>query len=137
MGSIVAVAGTSHSPMLGMEPEKMWSLRGEHDKANTELYDTDGVIRPYTEIAERAGDRYLAELKPEVWDRKFTQAQAYIKRLAEDLFSLELDAVVVVGDDQDELFSHQNLPSVAVYHVEEMTTHHPVDMGLGQQIIEV
>ncbi|MPY56052.1 DODA-type extradiol aromatic ring-opening family dioxygenase [Streptomyces spongiae] len=137
MGSIVAVAGTSHSPMLGMEPEKMWSLRGEHDKANTELYDTDGVIRPYTEIAERAGDRYLAELKPEVWDRKFTQAQADIKRLAEDLVSLELDAVVVVGDDQDELFSHQNLPSIAVYHGEEMTTHHPVDMGLGQQIIEV
>ncbi|WP_460062525.1 DODA-type extradiol aromatic ring-opening family dioxygenase [Streptomyces sp. YKOK-I1] len=137
MANIVAVAGTSHSPMLGMEPAKMWALRAEHDKSNTELYDTDGVIRPYDEIAERAGDRYLGELSPEIWDRKFGQAQADIKRLAEDLVSLDLDAVVIVGDDQDELFSHQNLPSIAVYHGEEMTTHHPVEMGLGPQIIEV
>jgi hypothetical protein len=137
MADIVAVAGTSHSPVLAMDPQKMWSLRGEHDKANDELYDTDGVIRPYSELAERAGDRYLAELKPEVWDRKFHQTQADIRRLAEDLISLDLDAVVIVGDDQDELFSHQNLPSIAVYHGEEMTTHHAIEMGLGPDIVQV
>ncbi|MFG2024856.1 MULTISPECIES: hypothetical protein [Streptomyces] len=137
MANIVAVAGTSHSPMLGMEPEKMWRLRAEHDKANTELYDTDGVIRPYAELAERAGDRYFPELVPEVWDRKFAQAEADIRRLSEDLVSLALDAIIIVGDDQDELFSHRNLPSIALYHGAEMTTHHPIDMGLGPQIIEV
>lgn len=137
MADIVAVAGTSHSPVLAMEPQKMWHLRAEHDKANNELYDTDGVIRPYSELAERAGDRYLAELTPEVLDRKFNQAQADIERLAEDLVSLDLDAVVIVGDDQDELFSHQNLPSIALYHGEEMTTHHAIEMGLGPEIVEV
>lgn len=137
MANIVAVAGTSHSPVLVVKPEKMWTLRAEHDKVNTELYDTDGVIRPYEELVERAGDRYLAQLRPEVWDRKFDQAQADIKRLAEDLVALELDAVVIIGDDQDELFSHQNLPSIAVYHGEEMTTHHAIEMGLGPEIVEV
>ncbi|WP_340384461.1 hypothetical protein U5640_41950 [Streptomyces sp. SS7] len=137
MADIVAVAGTSHSPVLAMEPQKMWKLRAEHDRSNPELYDTDGVVRSYDELAERAGDRYLAELKPEVWDRKFQQAQADIARLAEDLIALDLDAVLVVGDDQDELFSHQNLPSIAVYHGTEMTTHHAIDVGLGAEMVEV
>lgn len=137
MATIAAVAGTSHSPMLGMAPEKMWRLRAEHDQANTELHDTDGAVRSYAELAERAGDRYLSELDPAVWDRKFARAWDDIRRLSADLAALDLDALIIVGDDQDELFSRRNLPSVAVYYGAQMPTHHPVEMGLGSQIIEV
>ena len=137
MAKIVAAAGTSHSPMLGMEPATMWRLRAHYDRLNAELRDTDGVLRSYAELAERAGDRYLGELDQEVWDRKYAQAWRDIDRLTADLAGLDLDALIIVGDDQEELFSRQNLPSIAVYHGEQMATGHPVDMGLGPQIIEV
>lgn len=129
MSQIIAVAGTSHSPVLAMEPEVMWNQRADADRANPELYDHDGVIRPYTDLEREAGGRFDAELALDVWNAKYAQAQAALSRLGADLVELAPDLLIVIGDDQDELFTRRNQPAIAVYHGEEMPTHLPIDHG--------
>ena len=127
MSRIIAGAGTSHSPMLAMRPLPMWVARGDADRANPELYDVDGVIRPFAELERRAGDRFTAELTNEVWLRRFAQAEHDIERLGADLRALHPDLLVIVGDDQRELFGFDNLPALSVYYGARVTTLKPDD----------
>nr|MDQ2735460.1 extradiol ring-cleavage dioxygenase [Pseudomonadota bacterium] len=47
---------------------------------------------------------------------KHRDALAHVERLGELLRRAELDSLVVVGDDQKELYHTDNLPSILVYH---------------------
>lgn len=125
MAKIVGIAGTSHSPIVGVRPDPMWRFRAEADQENTELYDVDGQIRSYDELEQRAEGRFDDQLTMDVWNFKFDRAQEYIARLRSDLIALEPDIMVVVGDDQDELFTARNQPAIAVYHGMELETHGP------------
>lgn len=127
MSRIIAGAGTSHSPMLAMRPLPMWVARGDADRKNPELYDVDGVVRPFAELERRAGDRYTAELTNEVWLERFAQAERDIERLGADLRALEPDLLIIVGDDQKELFGFDNLPALSVYYGARVTTMRPDD----------
>jgi hypothetical protein len=129
MSRIVAVAGTSHSPVVAMEPDVMWKKRAEADRENDELYDTDGVVRPFAELAEKAAGRFDDEVTPEVWRDKYARTQASLERLSNDLRALEPDLLIVIGDDQDELFTRRNQPAIAVYYGAELATHQPIDYG--------
>ena len=126
MSQIIAVAGTSHSPVLAMEPEVMWTKRAEDDRQNSELYDRAGLIRSYADLEREAAGRYAAELTPAVWREKFDRAQAALTRLGTDLAALRPDLLVVIGDDQDELFTRRNQPAIAVYYGKDLPTHLPV-----------
>jgi len=137
MSKIIAVAGTSHSPVLAMEPEVMWHQRAAADRANPELHDNTGAIRPYADLELEAAGRFDAELTLEVWNAKYAQAQAALERLGNDLKTLEPDLLNVIGDDQDELFTRRNQPAIAVYYGAELATHQPIEHGLGEDFNEV
>lgn len=129
MSAIVAVVGTSHSPMLGMEPERMWSLRAQNDAENTELADVDGQIRSFDELVAKAKGRYDNQLSFDTWNAKYHDALACVDRLRQDLIDLAPDLLLVIGDDQEELFTARNQPAIAVYYGEKIETHKPIDMG--------
>src|SRR5689334_5881179 len=113
---MVAVAGTSHSPMLTLDPELIWPARAQADSRNNSLYDVDGEIRPYAELAAKYGDTVADQITPEVWRERHGKALAAIDRLGRDLRGLDLDLVLVVGDDQHEMFDFDNIPSLAIYY---------------------
>lgn len=129
MSAIVGVAGTSHSPMLGMEPERMWKRRAQDDRDNPGLLDRTGEVRSYDELVAAADGRFDAELTEDTWDEKFARAQAAITRLSTEIIELAPDLLIVIGDDQEELFTARNQPAIAVYHGAQLATHHPIDMG--------
>jgi Catalytic LigB subunit of aromatic ring-opening dioxygenase len=129
MSQIIAVAGTSHSPALAMDPEVMWKKRAEDDMANPELYDNAGVIRPYADLEAEAAGKYHDELSPQVWREKYERCQKALVRLGNDLRALVPDLLLVIGDDQDELFTRRNQPAIAVYYGKELATHEPIDYG--------
>ncbi|OLT34731.1 hypothetical protein BJF84_16930 [Rhodococcus sp. CUA-806] len=130
MSTIVAVAGTSHSPMLGMEPERMWRLRAESDADNSyELFDKKGELKDFDELVAAADGRYDDELTPEIWNTKYTSALGCVDRLRDELIELNPDLLIVIGDDQEELFTPRNQPAIAVYYGEKIETHKPIDMG--------
>ncbi len=117
---VIAVAGTSHSPMLTLAPDLIWSGRARADRTNARLIDTDGTVRSFDELAERNGDRYAGDLAPEVWAARHALALRSIERLGRDLLALRPDLVIAVGDDQQEMYDFDNFPALAVYYGERI-----------------
>ena len=115
MSRIVGCAGTSHSPLLAVPPVPGWRLRAEADETGrTPLFDQAGKPRTYQELRDLAGDRYLSELDADIWEQKYQRCKEAINRLTYDIAALSPDLVIVVGDDQEELFSQSNNPAIAV-----------------------
>ena len=118
---VIAVAGTSHSPMVTLDPALIWPARALTDVTNTSLYDRAGVIRTYDELVSEAAGRFDHELDRDVWAAKHGLALASIERLGRDILSLRPDLVIAVGDDQRELYDFDNFPALSLYYGEEIT----------------
>jgi 3-O-methylgallate 3,4-dioxygenase len=86
------------------------------------LLDVDGERRSYAELAARRGDHLVDELTPGQFARRWQSAQTALDRLADSIARVEPDIVLVVGDDQDELFSPENQPSIAIYWGDTLQT---------------
>lgn len=117
---VIAVAGTSHSPMVTLDPAVIWPARALVDATNPWLYDAGGVIRTYDELVSAAAGRFDHELSADVWADKHARALASIDRLGRDVLALEPDLVIAVGDDQNEMFDFDNLPALSVYYGERI-----------------
>lgn len=115
MSAVVASIGTSHSIMLAPEHQENWATRASQDQTDTGLLDTAGKSVTYQELAQRAGDQYAAELGPEIWQERWDRAQVAIQRIKDDLTALEPDLLLIVGDDQRELFYESLQPALAVF----------------------
>jgi aromatic ring-opening dioxygenase catalytic subunit (LigB family) len=121
MAEIVFGAATSHSVLLAAPPQ-WWAERAEQDRANPELYDSTGVIRSFDELADAAGDRFAERCTPEVWENDWQRCEAALTRLREDFRRAAPDVVLIVGDDQRELFTESNQPAMAISAAPEMST---------------
>lgn len=120
MATVVLGLGTSHSPQLSTPPE-MWPKRAEQvDRTNTELLDNQGVQRPYEELEKLAGTSLADEISPEKIQARFDACQAGISRVAEILAEVAPDILVMVGDDQEEMFQDDNMPALLLYWGEEI-----------------
>lgn len=114
MATVVGAIGTSHSPMLLTNP-RLWRERAGQDRGNKELYDTQGQHVTFDELSSAVGDRYAAELQDAVWQERYTACVQGMDRLAADLAELRPDVLVVIGDDQEEVFDATNQPSMAIF----------------------
>jgi 3-O-methylgallate 3,4-dioxygenase len=117
---VIAVAGTSHSPMVTLDPGIIWPARALVDVTNPGLYDTTGVIRTYDELVAEAAGRFDRELDRGSWAAKHGLALASIERLGRDILALEPDLVIAVGDDQQEMYDFDNFPALSVYYGAEI-----------------
>ncbi|MBV8890308.1 MAG: extradiol ring-cleavage dioxygenase [Alphaproteobacteria bacterium] len=100
--------------MLNAPPED-WPRFLERD-SRRQLLDNDGQAASYEELLLRAAPGIAAEIAPERIAGRHGEAQAALARLAEVICRAELDALIVVGDDQDELYHADNLPGFLVYY---------------------
>ncbi len=122
MARIVLGLGTSHTPLLALSGHE-WALRAADDLKAPELNLSDGSWVSYDELNATVLDRYADVATPEVFERKSTSAQAALDRLADEIEAADPQVVVIVGDDQDELYSKKNMPAVALYYGDEIITH--------------
>ena len=113
MARIVFGAGTSHTPMLNAAAEE-WPLFEELDRQRAHLH-KDGRPATYNDLLAAAPSSLPAELAPEKLARRHGEAMAAVSRLRDGLAGAALDAVIVVGDDQKEIYHEGNMPSVLVY----------------------
>jgi hypothetical protein len=114
MARIVFGAGTSHTPLLTL-PADQWVHRSAADLANPKLNLSDGRFVSYAELSREVGNRYADLATEEILRAKAKACQAALDRLADDLEAAAPDVVVVVGDDQEELFGPSNQPAFAVF----------------------
>ena len=122
MANIVLGIGTSHTPMLALQSEQ-WKHRAEFDYENTSLSMTDGRTLTYTELLDEVGPKYDDDTTAEVLKRKAAICQAALDQLADAIEHASPDVVVIIGDDQSELFSPDNQPAIAVFHGENIVTY--------------
>lgn len=121
MAEIVFGAGTSHSPLLAAPPH-LWAERADQDRDNPELYDNTGAIRSFDDLAAEAGHRFDSQRTMHAWEQGWKDCQAALDRLREDFRRVAPDVVLVVGDDQRELFDATNQPAMSISAAAEMTT---------------
>ncbi len=115
MAQLVLGIGTSHSPQLSVSWDG-WAMRGEADKQNPALIGTDGIVSGYDDLQARADVKRIArEITDDKFRKRFDENQRAIARIAEVLAKANLDALVMVGDDQHEYLLDDNMPAVCVY----------------------
>jgi len=114
MAQLTTAFGSSHGIMVTSDLSDWLHHFDEFDRT-TPLVDPDGKRRTFDELLASApadaGDR----IAPDKIRQRYEQMHAALKRLHEDIRTAGLDALIVVGDDQEELFDASNMPSFAVY----------------------
>ena len=120
MARIVTGLGTSHSPHLNIGPD-LWAKRGEEDQRHPMLYRVpDGTHVTYDELLEDADPGIRKEITPEVFQRRYEANQRGISAVAAALEEAAPDILVMVGDDQHEVFQDDNMPALAIYYGEQI-----------------
>lgn len=107
MAKIVIGIGTSHSPQLSVRASD-WELLRQKDETDPRL--------DYQRLLQRAKPGIDAELTPEKFRARDDVCLKAIQVLGDALRQANADAIVVFGDDQQEQFHDDNLPTFAVYH---------------------
>jgi len=121
MADIVIGIGTSHTPLFTLE-SKDWRYRAQADYENPALNLSDGRTVTYEQLLAEVGPRYQSEASPEVLMKRAAECEASLDHLQELLTAAAPDVVVIIGDDQGEMFDSENQPAIAVCYAEELTT---------------
>lgn len=116
MAQIVAGFGSSHSPMLAARVED-WTggAFAARDRARA-FVDFDGVPCRYDDLLARAPADAMDRIAPALLTQRHAEKEAAITRLRDDIAAARLDALIVVGDDQEEMFDHSNMPAIGIYY---------------------
>jgi hypothetical protein len=118
MAEVVLGLGTSHSPQLST-PAKYWGGYAERDYRDQHLVTDDGLIRTYEQVLARAPSGLDREIVMEKWEQRYEACQQGIEELNSTLKKADLDALIVIGDDQKEMFTDDNMPAILVYWGDE------------------
>ena len=119
MARIVLGIGTSHSPLLVLGSGE-WELRSGDDRRNPALNTLDGRLLSYDALVAERGEPYGRQSDPALFPAIAQRAERALDRLAEALHAAAPDVLLVVGDDQGELFGDDNMPALAVFHGDEL-----------------
>ena len=118
MARLVAAFGSSHSVMLTCELED-WLTRFRDSDRRMPFYDQNGTNRSYDDLLAAADPGKAARLvTPEAIARTFNATHAAMDRVKAEIAAAKLDALVVLGDDQYELFHDQHMPAIGIYYGE-------------------
>lgn len=121
MAHITLGIGTSHSPMLNLSASQ-WRHRAEVDFNNPKLTLSDGRTLNYQALLAERGPKFRDQIDIGLMEQREAGCQAALDRLGDVLERAAPDVVVIVGDDQAELFSSDNQPAFAIFHGEEIVT---------------
>lgn len=116
MARIILGIGTSHTPMLNVGVED-WLRFEDLDRRRSHRH-KDGQPATYDELLAVAPPSLRIEIAAEKLAKRHAEAMAALDRLHRTLIAAELDVVVVVGDDQKELYHDDHMPSILVYRGE-------------------
>lgn len=117
MARLAAAFGSSHSVMLTAELDD-WLMRFRETDPRLPYYDREGAPCSYADVLARAPSNAHELITPAAITGRFEAVQDAMARLKTEIASAGLDALIIVGDDQYELFHDQHMPSIAIYYGE-------------------
>ena len=116
MARLVAAFGASHSIMLVARREDWMHGFRAIDPKNAHYFDRAGRRTDYAALLAAAPPEAEALAAPERLSERYDAAQAAMDRLRDAIAAARLDVLIVVGDDQTELFRTTNNPAIAIFH---------------------
>ena len=122
MAEIVLAIGTSHSPILTIEGRE-WHKRAAADFENPTLTLSDGRTVDYQGLVAICGEQFGDVAVTPVFEEIAARCQARLDRLARDVAEAEPDVVIIIGDDQNELYSPGNMPAIGIYWGQDVVMH--------------
>lgn len=118
MAELVKAFGTSHSPALNSTVED-YHLHAEIDRGvshwKRQLLDKAGNPATYEEILDQADPNIAGQISAERIGERVDQCQTHIARLKADINDADLDALIIIGDDQHEQYFDDNMPAIMIY----------------------
>ena len=117
MARLAAAFGSSHSVMLGATLED-WLHGFRTSDRRMPYFDDEGRPCRYEDLLAHAPADADQRIKPELITARFHEVQQAMARLKDEIAAAKLDALVIVGDDQYELFRDELMPAIALYYGE-------------------
>lgn len=125
MAEIVLGVGSSHGPMLSTPPDK-WGMRADADRRNDQLWYRGRTHSFEQLVAERGGpEAFAAEIAPDVWRKRHARCMDAITAARSAIEEVAPDVLVIVTDDQREMFGRDLQPSLGIY-VGDQVAHLPL-----------
>ncbi|MCX7251702.1 MAG: protocatechuate 3,4-dioxygenase [Burkholderiales bacterium] len=116
MAQLVAAFGSSHSIMLVSQREDWQHHFKLIDPKNAHYYDKQGNKTDYAALLAAAPAGSAAMVTPDKMSERYDAAEAAMDQLHERIKAARLDLLLIVGDDQTELFHTSNNPAIAIYY---------------------
>jgi Catalytic LigB subunit of aromatic ring-opening dioxygenase len=115
MAQLSGVFASSHSVMLTCELVD-WQRNFRVFDPKGSYYDDAGEVRGYDEIRAMAPPDAASLVTDQAIAERFEAVHAAMARLKAHIARAELDALVICGDDQAEVFREYLMPSIGVYY---------------------
>ncbi|MDX9970183.1 MAG: protocatechuate 3,4-dioxygenase [Hydrogenophaga sp.] len=116
MARLVAAFGSSHSIMLVSQREDWQHGFRVIDTKNAHYYDKQGRKTDYEALLASAPADAEAMVTAEKMGERYDATVAAMEQLSQRIEAARLDVLVIVGDDQTELFRTSNTPAFAIYY---------------------
>jgi hypothetical protein len=104
MAQLVGGVGASHSPQLSI-PADGWRPHG----------DMDGERLKHLPPTRRDHDEIIGELDSDLLIKRYEECQVALEKTGAALADMRPDVLVVIGDDQRELFLDDIMPAISIF----------------------
>lgn len=127
MAEIVLGIGASHSPLLN-SPAEDYPKHAEKDAEGRPLVDQEGNRTTYGDLLERADPTIKDQITMDVLEERTAACTSNIERLDKAIHDANLDALIIIGDDQNEQYSDDNMPAILIYRGDTIINN-PLNLG--------
>jgi hypothetical protein len=131
MAKIVLGMATSHGPLLSTPPEQ-WGERAKADRANPSLWFRGQPYKYDALETLRAGEKLDQKFELPERQQRYARCRRALGALAATFETVNPDVVVIVGNDQQEVFCDKNMPAFSIYFGEEVANRPPTDAEMAK-----
>jgi 3-O-methylgallate 3,4-dioxygenase len=117
MAQVVAAFGSSHSTMLVSSVEH-WQEMFDRVDRRAPINDFDGNPRTFDELLKDLPPDAAAKIAQEAMAERHRATMDAMDRLERDIAASGIDVLVIIGDDQREIFKDAFRPAIAIYYGE-------------------
>ncbi|MFL9994069.1 protocatechuate 3,4-dioxygenase [Paraburkholderia sediminicola] len=118
MATMIGAIATSHGPLLSMPPA-LWHLRASADLKNPSHW-FQGRSYDYAALLEARAPGFAAAVTEASKQERYAACQRALDTLAERFHAMKSDLVIVLGNDQREVFKDDLTPAITIFGAEQI-----------------
>ena len=114
MARITAAFGSSHSTMQFSSVEN-WNKLFDYIDCKTPINDYEGNIHSFDDLKKRLPPDAAQKLAPKAIADRHAATWRAMDRLRADIQAADIDVLIIVGDDQREIFGDDCRPAIGIF----------------------